>query len=151
MARYVPVLPRRPHGPAVVPAILLAALIIVLSLSAPGGENSRASVGPVSAGTAFIGTASISTARGAEVVSVHSDTHTNHGDPALTAASVRNLRDAAGERPAPPLCVPGASRGGPAVNPLQPARPPLSALGPCASGQPPHRHGVRAPPSPSGI
>ncbi|MFF3885680.1 hypothetical protein [Streptomyces sp. NPDC001914] len=204
-------------------ALLLAALITLLGLSAPGGECYRASVGAVpvgtvsagkasigatsvgtalvgtvsagkasigatsvgkmsigatsagtvstgatsvgtlSLGTSSVGTASPNTAspgtssdgavRGTEVVSAQSGTQATDGDPALTAA-LRNHRDAVGERGGecrlPPVFAPGTSRG-PAVHPLRPTRPPHAAVVPCASGQPSHRHGVRAPPPLSGI
>ncbi|MEU4167256.1 hypothetical protein AB0F46_10245 [Streptomyces sp. NPDC026665] len=117
-----------------------------------------ASVGTASPNTASVGTASPGTSsdgevRGTEVASAQSTTQATDGDPALTAA-LRNHRDAVGERGGecrlPPVFAPGTSRG-PAVHPLQPTRPPHAAVVPCASGQPSHRHGVRAPPRLSGI
>ncbi|MEV6196398.1 hypothetical protein AB0M19_28830 [Streptomyces sp. NPDC051920] len=104
--------------------------------------------------TASPGTASDGAVRGTEVASAQSTTQATDGDPALTAAALRNHRDVVGERGGecrlPPVFAPGTSRG-PAVHPLQPARPPHSAVVPCGSGQPSHRHGVRAPPPLSGI
>lgn len=184
MTPYVPALPRRPQGPAVVLAVLFAVLITLLGPQAPGDGDSWVSVGSPSAGPAAVGmapvaaapvgaayvstapvgsasvgsasvgpapggTASLGSPGGAEAPPVYGDTLANHGDPAVTAAFVRNPRDAAGERQPAPAPAPGEPCG-PAVDPPHPARSPLSAAGPCGSGQPSHRHGVRAPPFLSG-
>ncbi|WP_158013018.1 hypothetical protein [Streptomyces sp. Root369] len=121
-------------GPGLALAALLAVLITLLSPYALGGTHHGAPVGAL---------------RAAEE-SAHGDPYADSADPAVPTAAVRSQRDVTGERHAPPVAVPGASPD-PATDRLLRAQPPVSAAGRPTSEQPPLRHGVRAPPSLSGI
>ncbi|MFF0080374.1 hypothetical protein ACFYR1_11855 [Streptomyces canus] len=120
--------------PGLALAALLAVLITLLSPPALGGTHHGAPVGALLAAEE----------------SAHADPYADRADPAVPTAAVRSQRDAAGERHAPPVAVPGASPD-PATDRLLRAQPRDSAAGPPTSEQPPLRHGVRAPPSLSGI
>ncbi|WP_329247877.1 hypothetical protein [Streptomyces canus] len=138
MARYTHTVSRtgtrtRGPGPGLALAVLLAALLTLLSPPALGGTHHGAPVGALLAAEE----------------SAHGEPYAHSGDPAVSTAAVRSHRDAAGERPAPPVSAPGASPG-PATGPLLPAQPPASAARPPTSEQPALRHGVRAPPPLSG-
>ncbi|WP_433919510.1 hypothetical protein OIE50_33610 [Streptomyces canus] len=123
----------RTRGPGLALAVLLAALLTLLSPPALGGTHHGAPVGALLAAEE----------------SAHGEPYAHSADPAVSTAAVRSHRDAAGERPAPPVSAPGASPG-PATGPLRPAQPPASAARPPTSEQPALRHGVRAPPPLSG-
>jgi hypothetical protein len=132
----------RTHGPgsAAVWAVLLAVLVTLFSSSVLSSEHPRVSGGAVLT---------------AEAESPYGPAHSgepsaDNADPAVSAAAVRSHRDVTGERHAPPLSTPAASAVA-ATGPLQPARCPVPAVSPPASEQPAHHHGVRGPPSLSGI
>ncbi|MEU6389547.1 hypothetical protein [Streptomyces sp. NPDC046939] len=121
----------RGAGSALVWTLLLAVLVPLLGPSAPGEAHPRT----------WGAAASVPTARG--------ETFADSADPAGSAAAVRNQRDATGERHAPPLSAPGTSPD-PGTGPSHRARASVAAVQPPASLRPAHRHGVRAPPAPSG-
>jgi hypothetical protein len=141
MARSARTVPRaRGPGSAVVRAVLLAVFFTLLSSPVLSSEHLRVSGGTVLAAQAE---SPYGPARSGEP-------HVDDTDPAVSTAAVRSHRAVTGERPAPPLSTPAASPGT-ATDPLQTARPTAPAVGPPASEQPTHHHGVRAPPSLSGI
>ncbi|MFJ6392547.1 hypothetical protein ACIQJT_33670 [Streptomyces sp. NPDC091972] len=121
-----------------VPGVLLAVVITLIGLSVPGveqfHEQLRAGGGPVLA---------------AEARATHGESYAESADPAVSAAAVRGQGEVVGERHAPPVSAQGASSGFEA-DPLWPAQPPAEEGDPPVSEDPAHRHGVRAPPSPSG-
>ncbi|NEC91022.1 hypothetical protein [Streptomyces sp. SID12501] len=136
MVRFTHTVPgTRDPGPGLVWAVLVAVLVALLGPSVLGSEHPRVPGGAVAA---------------AEAVPTQGEPYADNADPDDSTAAVRGHRDATGERHAPPVSAPGASHGT-ATGPLQPARAPLSAVDPPASEQPAIRHGVRAPPSLSGI
>ncbi|WP_328370397.1 hypothetical protein OG800_45710 [Streptomyces sp. NBC_00445] len=136
MARFKhPVSRTRAPGPGLVWAVLLAVLVILLSPPALSSTHPSAPGGALLA---------------AEQESAHGEPYADSPDPAASTAVVRSHRDATGERHVPPVSAPGASPDT-ATDPLRPAQPPVSAAGPPASEQPALRHGMRAPPSLSGI
>lgn len=169
---------RRP-GPASPPAALLALLVglvtcvavavALVSPSALGGEPLRVPGGPASAagaepahGPAHTGGSHAENAdpdgphaESAEPGPLHADNvdpgelQADNAGPGVSAAVVRGLRDAFGERHAPPVSAPGASRRT-ALDMLRPGRSPVPAAGTPASERPVRRHGVRAPPPFSG-
>ncbi|WP_433544265.1 hypothetical protein ACQPZG_03515 (plasmid) [Streptomyces sp. CA-294286] len=133
MARSTHAVPRT-RGPGPVWAVLLAVLVTLLGPSAAGNEHPRTPVGAAGA----VGSAA-----------VQSEPYADRADPAVPTVAVRGSRDGTGERHTPPLSAPDTARGARVV-PLRPAQPPAPTAGPCAPGHAAHRHGVRAPPSPSG-
>ncbi|NEA63985.1 hypothetical protein [Streptomyces sp. SID12488] len=125
----------RGAGAGLMWAVLVAVLITLLGPSTLGSEHLRVPGGAVSA---------------AEATPAQGEPYAENADQADSTAAVRSHRDATGERHAPSVSAPGVSMDA-ATGPLQPARAPLSATAPPASEQPAIRHGVRAPPSLSGI
>lgn len=133
MAHYTHTVSRT-RGPRLAWAALLALLLTLLSPPALGGTHDGAPVGALLAAEE----------------SAHGEPYATSADPAVSTAAVRSHRDATGERHVPPVSVPGASPDT-ATGPLRPAQPPVSAAVQPASEQSSLRHGVRAPPSLSGI
>jgi hypothetical protein len=111
----------RGPGPGLVWAVLLAVLVALLSPSALSSTHAP--------GGALLA---------AEQESAHGEPYADSPDPAVSTVAVRSHPDATGERHVPPVSAPGA-------------QPPVLAAVPPASEQPVLRHGVRAPPSLSGI
>jgi hypothetical protein len=123
----------RGPGPGLVWAVLLAVLVALLSPSALSSTHAP--------GGALLA---------AEQESAHGEPYADSPDPAVSTVAVRSHPDATGERHVPPVSAPGASPDT-ATDRLRSAQPPVSAAVPPASEQPVLRHGVRAPPSLSGI
>jgi hypothetical protein len=119
-------------------AVLLAVVVTLLGPAALGDEQPRAIGGAVLA---------------AEARAAHGESHAEGVDSAVSTAAVRGRRshgDVTGERHAPPVSAQGASPR-PEIGSLGPARLPVAVEATPVSDHPAHRHGVRAPPSPSGI
>lgn len=136
--RFAPAVSRVRGRVPVVLALLLAVAVTLFGPVGLGGSEPSAVGGGALA---------------ADARSAHSESQAENAenvDPALTTAAVRHLGEATGERHAPPVPFQGAGPR-PEVGSLRPARPPVAAEDPPVSGHPAHRHGVRAPPSPSGI
>lgn len=125
----------RGPGPGLVWAVLLAVLVALLSPSALRSTH------PSAPGGALLAT---------EQESAHGEPYADSPDLAVSTLVVRGHRDATGERHVPPVSAPGTSPDT-TTDRLRSAQPPVSAAVPPASEQPVLRHGVRAPPSLSGI
>lgn len=110
-------------NPAAVPAAVHAVLLVLLVLLGPLGR-----FGPPAPGTP----------------------HAQDADPALPSATARAAVYAAGERHTPPAPAAHPPRDT-AGAPLPPGRTRAPAADPPVSEQPAHRHGMRAPPSISGV
>lgn len=151
--------PTRGSGMTAVCVVLLALVVTLLSpsslftalspcslftpLSPPSvsAADARVPGGPVLAA----GTAS------ADTPVRHGGPYAGDADPDGSTAAVRSHRNATGERHAPPVAAPGASSGEVAAGSLRAAHATAWAARHAASEPPTHRHGVRAPPSLSGI
>ena len=126
---------RGPGVTAAVWAVLLAALITLLGPAALGGGECRAG-----GGSGFA----------AVVEPAYGEPYADTADPAVSTAAVRGQGEVTGERHAPPAAVQGATptAGSPSMRPALPA---VTTAGPPVSADSTPRHGVRAPPSLSGI
>ncbi|MFH8487684.1 hypothetical protein [Streptomyces longisporoflavus] len=135
----------RTRGPAALSAVLLAVLITLLGPSVSGSEHPWLPGGTVTGADTAASAESMPHAGDP----VPSEPYAENAAPGDSAAMVRSHRDATGERHAPPLSAPGASR----ITMAAPLRlrvaPGPKALPP-ASAYPALGHGMRAPPAPSG-
>ncbi|MEU0413151.1 hypothetical protein ABZ307_35790 [Streptomyces griseorubiginosus] len=128
---------RSPSAAAAVWAVLLAAVITLLGPAALGGGECSTGSGPGLAAGAGAGPA-------------YGEPYADTADPALTTPAVRGQGEVAGERHTAPAAVQGATPGA-GTPPTRPAPPAVTAKGPPVSADSAPRHGVRAPPSLSGI
>ncbi|GGV27444.1 hypothetical protein GCM10010277_09000 [Streptomyces longisporoflavus] len=135
----------RTRGPAALSAVLLAVLVTLLGPSVLGSEHPWPPGGTVAGADTAASAGSMPHA----VDPAPSEPYAENAEPGDPAATVRSHRDATGERHAPPLSAPGASRNTAADPRPLPVAPGPAALPP-ASAYPALGHGVRAPPSPSG-
>ncbi|MDX3802642.1 hypothetical protein [Streptomyces sp. AK04-3B] len=140
--RTHPVPPAQGRIPAAVPALAVAVVLAVLLvlLGPPGAPALGDARVPAPGGVTHT----------AGAAAAHGATHAQDTDPAVPSAAVRSGRDVTGERhtlPVPASHPPREATGGP----LRAGRTPAPTAGPPAPERPAHRHGVRAPPSLSGI
>jgi hypothetical protein len=127
--------------PSAVPAVVYAVLLVLHVLLGPLGAPAlgAADVPPPGGVTRAV----------AGAPATHGTPHAQDADPAVPSATARNGRDVAGERHAPPGAVAHPQHDA-ADGPLRAGRTPAPTAHPPASERRADRHGVRAPPSPSG-